>query len=708
MNTFLRLLFLIASLSLFSQEAYYNGVNLNLTGLDLKNALATKITDTHVNFLSYTPGVWEASKSTDVNPSNANQVLLIYGWESGADGDITNDRTRSIDNNGGGVGQWNREHVYSRSLGTPNLGESGPGADAHHLRPSDVQRNSSRGNKKFANGSGNSGSSSGGWYPGDEWKGDVARMMMYMYLRYGDRCLPSNVGIGSTANTPDEMIDLFLQWNADDPVSDLERQRNAFHENTNNTYAQGNRNPFIDNPRLATRIWGGPEAEDTWGIYSGADNEAPSVPSNLRATDITTFSIDLAWNASTDNVGVSSYDVFVNGDLFGNTSDTQLTITDLNSDTSYSLTVLAKDIADNKSAQSSPLIVSTLADTSAPTVPSGIVISNETTNSFVVSWQASSDNTGVTAYDIYIDGNKNGSTDATSYTVLNLDEGTAYSVQILAKDAVGNSSALSDSVIAQTTNPGSVANELFFSEYVEGSSNNKALELVNLTENDIDLSVYSIKRQRNGGQDGDVWGDELNLTGTIEKNDVYVIINANATLEKLIDEADFVQPINSQTNFGGPVNFNGNDPVGLFKNDVLIDIIGTYNGGSSNFAKDKTLIRKASVSQPNTSFDLNNEWEEHPQDMVDNIGSHSATLSATSYFVENIRIYPNPTINKSITLYNAKNGVVKVFSPLGKLVSVKHISKTKQRIELTDLSTGVYYLQVFVGQRRIVKRILLN
>ena len=84
--------------------------------------------------------------------------------------------------------------------------------------------------KKFADGSGNSGSVSGGWYPGDEWKGDIARMMMYMYIRYGDRCKPSGVGVGSTSSTPDDMIDLFLEWNAEDPVSDFERQRNTYHE----------------------------------------------------------------------------------------------------------------------------------------------------------------------------------------------------------------------------------------------------------------------------------------------------------------------------------------------------------------------------------------------------------------------------------------------------------------------------------------------
>lgn len=64
------------------------------------------------------------------------------------------------------------------------------------------------------------------------------------------------------------MIKLFLQWNAEDPVSILEIQRNEYLGDLANTYAQGNRNPFIDNPYLATLIWGGPQAENKWSTLS--------------------------------------------------------------------------------------------------------------------------------------------------------------------------------------------------------------------------------------------------------------------------------------------------------------------------------------------------------------------------------------------------------------------------------------------------------
>lgn len=237
---------------------YYKDVDFTLTGSSLKDVLATEIIDSHTTFLDYTPGIWNVLKQSDLDPTDNTKVVLIYGYDD-TDGNYVTDRTRSKDANSGNTGDWNREHVFPKSLGTPDLGTSGPGADAHHLRPSDVSFNSQRGNKLFATGSGNAGDVSGNWYPGDEWKGDVARMMMYMYLRYGSQCLPKNVAVGSVVASDSNMVDLLLEWNAQDPVSDLEIQRNNIVANE-----QGNRNPFIDNPYLATVIWSGNEAENTW------------------------------------------------------------------------------------------------------------------------------------------------------------------------------------------------------------------------------------------------------------------------------------------------------------------------------------------------------------------------------------------------------------------------------------------------------------
>ena len=262
---------LLITLNNFAQQPYYNDVNLNLSGIALKNELATKIINSHTNNLSYSQAR-EALKIIDLEPNQNINVLLLYGFSNNlCPNNSANDdehRRRNKESFGGGQNcEWNREHTYPKSLGDPDLGTSGPGSDVHHLRSADVARNGNRGSKMFASGSGNSGIVGSNWYPGNEWKGDVARMMMYMYLRYGNQCLPKNVGVGNSVANDPNMIDLFLQWNAEDPVSQIEINRNNYLELTSNQYGQGNRNPFIDNPYLATRIWEGPEAEDIWGIY---------------------------------------------------------------------------------------------------------------------------------------------------------------------------------------------------------------------------------------------------------------------------------------------------------------------------------------------------------------------------------------------------------------------------------------------------------
>lgn len=695
---------LFLSISLYSifilaQESYYDDVNLNLTGISLKEALATKIITTHTNNLSYTPGIWNAVMVTDMNPIDNSEVLLIYGFENGSDSNSTNDRERNINDNctsNSCVGLWNREHVYPTSLATPDLDQDGtngpPYADAHNLRPCDSQRNSSRGNKKFIAGSGNSGPTGTGWYPGDEWKGDVARIIMYMYLRYDERTLPSNVGFGSNSDTPDDMIDLFLQWNADDPVSTIEKQRNPYHENTSNSDAQGNRNPFIDNPRLATRIWGGPEAEDIWGIYSNTDTEAPSVPSGLTVTNTTTYSIDLSWTASTDNIGVSSYDVYVDGNLEASTSNINYTITGLSSNITYDLTVSARDIADNVSPQSAPLTVVTQEDTEAPSVPMNIVISDETDVSFKITWDPSTDNTEVIHYNIYIDNIFHDMINISSYTIYELTASTTYSVTLEAVDGLNNTSAQSVPVNATTTDGNSnTTMELLISEYVEGSSNNKAIEIANLITSPVELDGYNLRRDSNGGGE---WSERFDLTGTINVGDVIVIINANANSQILLDQADIVVVNNQSTNYGEPLNFNGNDPVGLFKDDVLIDIVGEFGGGSSNFAKDKTLRRKSTVVEPNINFDLNNEWEIFPMDTFDDIGGTHLTLSIEENQWKQLSVYPNPTSDDFLNIKFSQDVKVEVFSIFGKKLIHTNINQSDSILDISTLSKGVYVIKV--------------
>lgn len=267
----LLLLSLLANGILWAQApSYYDNIDLELEQEALREQLQNLVTNTQHTVLPYTAqnttDVRDAIKMTDKDLEQENYLLLIYGYDD-EDNDPRTDRTRwhnsYCNTDPCPEGTWNREHVYPRSLGTPNLGFQNAGSDIHALRAIDQDMNMLRSNRLFDDGEGHAHLTLRGlFYPGDEWKGDVARMMMFMYLRYPEQCVATNVGYGSTSYSPlGDMPNIFLEWNADDPVSEIELIRNDIAEDL-----QGNRNPFIDNPALATLIWGGPRAEDTWNI----------------------------------------------------------------------------------------------------------------------------------------------------------------------------------------------------------------------------------------------------------------------------------------------------------------------------------------------------------------------------------------------------------------------------------------------------------
>jgi PQQ-dependent dehydrogenase (s-GDH family) len=175
------------------------------------------------------------------------------------------------------------------------------------------------------------------------------------------------------------------------------------------------------------------------------DTQVPTSPTNLASSNITTSSFTLAWTASTDNVGVTGYDVYQNGVKINlsNITTTSYNVTGLNANTAYTYYVKAKDAAGNQSANSSTLNVTTLAgDIQPPTIPFNLGAIIVTQNSFRLKWDASSDNVGVTGYDVYRNGVKiNGpSVTNTYFDVTGLNAGSVYSMTVIAKDAAGNSS----------------------------------------------------------------------------------------------------------------------------------------------------------------------------------------------------------------------------------------------------------------------------
>ncbi len=242
------LLFLFGNLWSQIPDDYYDGTE-GLSGQELRQALHD-IIDDHIEY-SYNDLRDFILFDTDEDPDNSENVILIYSGIS-----------RDKDDFGGNVGQWNREHTWAKSHGDfGNL--PAEGTDAHHVRPADVQINSTRSNLDFDNGGSPVAGCPGckvdsdSFEPGDAVKGDVARMIFYMATRYmgGNGELLLNV-VDEVNTSPEPLhgkLSTLIEWHEEDPPDEFEQNRNEVVFGY-----QENRNPFIDHPEFVEEVWGDP------------------------------------------------------------------------------------------------------------------------------------------------------------------------------------------------------------------------------------------------------------------------------------------------------------------------------------------------------------------------------------------------------------------------------------------------------------------
>lgn len=218
-----------------------------------KTTLHSILKSTHKTKLTYTPGVWEALNQLDEDPNNSNNIICIYTGQSIPKTDRDGSSNARI--------LWNREHSWPKSHGFKSE-DYYAHTDIHHLFASEKGINGSRGNKDFNNVSGGSSDSYGNKWTGsffeprDEVKGDLARAMFYMVVRYNDeKELDLELVDSATASSSNKtgqlgFLSTLLEWNLLDPVSEKEKTRNE------KAYEiQGNRNPFIDYPEWVNYLY---------------------------------------------------------------------------------------------------------------------------------------------------------------------------------------------------------------------------------------------------------------------------------------------------------------------------------------------------------------------------------------------------------------------------------------------------------------------
>ncbi|MDO9257884.1 MAG: T9SS type A sorting domain-containing protein [Bacteroidales bacterium] len=255
-----------------------------------------------------------------------------------------------------------------------------------------------------------------------------------------------------------------------------------------------------------------------------------------------------------------------------------------------------------------------------------------------------------------------------------------------------------------------VATDLFFSEYEEGSVNSRAFEIFNGTGADVDLSAYSVKQSHNGtgwGVDGISY--VMPLTGTLASNDVYVISTSDASAGVLA-VAD-LKVVYDKLVVGGTIPFyTGDDAMGLFKGDVLIDVIGIPSvdpgsgwdvAGIAIGTVDHTLVRKASIIVGTTDWAASagtnaddSQWIVNAIDDIANLGLHTfGTTGISKLSASRSNIYPNP----ATSYFNVKapegDYRVSINNTVGSLVKSVDLNSTG-KVEMSELRPGIYYVTV--------------
>lgn len=596
---------------------YYDSAN-GLSGYTLKSELKNITTTGHF-WSTNSPDSYDelynayVNTHSDVATSSGNQyendgTVLDFYSENPLGTDPYN-FTHNVDNGGNQTTEgdcYNREHLIPQSSFNSNYPMQ---SDIHHVIPTDCRVNNFRGSLPFGevatpdwtslNGSMRGSSDITGYSgtmfePLDEFKGDIARALLYFATRYEDTVngYTSFDMFNGTNNQVFQTwaIDMLLDWHYNvDPVDQRELDRNNAAYNF-----QGNANPFVDHPEYANMIWN-----------PAPDTEVPTAPTNLMASNPTSSSIDLTWTASTDNIGVTSYDIYVDGVNTFNTANTSFTATGLSSETNYCFTIYAKD-------------------------------------------------------------------------------------------AAGNTSTVSNQACETTTAGSSNSNEIFFSEYMEGSSNNKALEIANFTGSTVNLSIYTLKLSANGAAGWTTATYAFPGGAQIVDGDVYVIGNGSlAVCTGAVDDSN-----NSIT------AFNGNDAVGLFKNDVLIDIIGTLGDGNT-FAQNTTLVRNPDVYEPNTTYTAS-EWTSFASNTCDDLGSHTQnTLSIGDVNdLNNVNFYPNPLKGNQLYFNTKQTLNINLYNILGKKVLTQEVNNTNNTINLNNFSKGVYLVKISNQNQTITKKLI--
>lgn len=516
---------------------------------------------------------------------------------------------------------YNREHMMPQSSFNSNYPMY---SDLFFVIPTDAKINQLRSNYPYAmagatnyytftngskiskNGTPGSGYTGRVYEPIDEFKGDIARSLLYFAVRYEGKLNAFNFYNGTSPANDTSPLDgteekafedwylaMLLQWNQQDPVSQREIERN------NKAYEiQGNRNPFIDHPEWVNLIW-----NQTPTVIT------PQAPANLSPSKISAYFVTLNWSSPSDP-NILGYKIYQNGVYVGYTKNTDFTVDHLLNATLYQFTVRAYYRDYTESPESAVLEVTTLIE------------------------------------------------------------------DVFAKD-------------------------LMITKYIEGTDNNKALQITNRTGHAVDLNNYRIGAQfYNSANSNYYFPAPYELEGTIQHNETFIILNPRANLSCVTnDDAKFLSA-------SPQMSFDGSNYLELRYKTKTVDAIGTKSINNFSTLGDVSLYRISSVTEPNSSFDLS-EWQSYATDYCEDLGTLAGSdISITAN--ESNSIYPNPVLGNTLFVKGKQIERVKsasIYDFSGKqLMKITDPFKNRNSIDVEKIPPGVYLLKLDKISIKFIKK----
>lgn len=412
----------------------------------------------------------------------------------------------------------------------------------------------------------------------------------------------------------------------------------------------------------------------------GQDIIPPTAPTNLIATNTTKSGTTLSWTASTDNVGVTGYNIYyLDNVLFATTTNTTYTFTNLIDETRYSFTVKAIDADGNLSAASTNVIVDTLPeDSTPPAAPTNLkAVTNGTTT--ILTWMASIDNVGVTSYEIYIDYTLIGTSTTTSYTVKNLTLGRDYLFSVKAKDRAKNLSAASN-IVTVTTDK-----EILYCTSAGTDTDKGHINKVLLN---------SIDNTTKGGTGG--YSDFTAISTNLAKGQSNAI-----TIETWTS--------NGKSNvFSVWIDLNGDkdfeDANELIWSSALVAstaVTGNFiipDTAMNGLTRMRISMKQSGIPASCETFALG-EVEDYTINIQTNLSVEDHDASKSIGYI----LYPNPAHDKLfVRLPENKIAIYKIITVVGQNIKGGKVDETG--IDVSKIGSGIYIIELNDGEKSVFKK----